>query len=672
MPQIGRPVLVQIVLMLALVATTVAGGYTAVERLRALNAHVFENTIWLASRLEVEHQDFVLAAQHARMAQDEERAARIAQMILNFDIYFSRVDTVVAFTRERALDRRAGEALAAGLREIMAYRNDMADLVDRAGDDVASLSELAVRAPAMAAAHRAIAVEILQTDVRITEQDRKRDERALQMLAGLFALLIVLLGSLVVILIGMNGSLGRHVARARAARDRLQGIINVAPAAILLTDAEGRVRELNNVAADLLGLTRETAIGRPLGDFLDPLKAFGAPEAAEEEQRRLKLRTGDGRRVPVEVASTPVAAIAPELDRLIALRDMSDYVRLEANLKRSQLEAHYGASERARFAADWNHRLRTPVQTILSVLDICAANAENANVKAGIASAHAAAREIMEGLGPNGPAAPGAETVPSAVDDCPPADPGAELPVVLRRMNILVVEDHPQNRALLCDLVGSLGHRPVPASSGEEAVALAGETGFDLVLMDIGLPGIDGVEATRQIRRNETGTHRATICAVSAHSRMLESPRLLTAGMDRVILKPLRRDALAQLIAGAAAPAAAPAQPSPELDTAVLDELVEQIGADRVVGLFDGLFLETQSAIDAARAWLEGGDAARARDEAHRTAGLAGLVGAQELLGALSSVESSADHDDRDTGAAAIAACVEALEATRAAWERFD
>ena len=96
-----------------------------------------------------------------------------------------------------------------------------------------------------------------------------------------------------------------------------------------------------------------------------------------------------------------------------------------------------------------------------------------------------------------------------------------------------------------------MGHRPLVASTAEEGLELLEERAFDLVLMDISLPGIDGIEATERIRAHTDPAIRSLpVIAMSAHVFDNEVAQHLQSGMDAFIGKPIAPDALAETIAG--------------------------------------------------------------------------------------------------------------------------
>ena len=137
-----------------------------------------------------------------------------------------------------------------------------------------------------------------------------------------------------------------------------------------------------------------------------------------------------------------------------------------------------------------------------------------------------------------------------------PAPP--EAPASRPGLTILVAEDNAVNQRLAARLLEKHGHTAVVAGDGREAVAAAEATRFDLILMDVQMPEMDGYEATAAIRAREaqTGTH-TPIIAMTAHAMKGDRERCLDAGMDGYITKPLQ---LSELLAAIDEFAPAPAE----------------------------------------------------------------------------------------------------------------
>ena len=112
---------------------------------------------------------------------------------------------------------------------------------------------------------------------------------------------------------------------------------------------------------------------------------------------------------------------------------------------------------------------------------------------------------------------------------------------------VLAVDDHEANRMLVTELLRAQGIEPVVAASGKEALELCQQRSFDLIFMDIQMPGMDGIEATRQIRQHETG-RRTPIVALTAHAGSEEKARLLSAGLDDYLSKPVTETQLSHMI----------------------------------------------------------------------------------------------------------------------------
>jgi CheY-like chemotaxis protein len=103
---------------------------------------------------------------------------------------------------------------------------------------------------------------------------------------------------------------------------------------------------------------------------------------------------------------------------------------------------------------------------------------------------------------------------------------------------ILVVEDIPANRALASKLLGGAGHEVLAVESAEAALALASERKPALILMDLGLPDMDGWQALERLRANE-GTAHVRVIAFTAHAMIGDRDRVIEAGFDGYISKPI-------------------------------------------------------------------------------------------------------------------------------------
>lgn len=112
---------------------------------------------------------------------------------------------------------------------------------------------------------------------------------------------------------------------------------------------------------------------------------------------------------------------------------------------------------------------------------------------------------------------------------------------------VLIVEDNPINQKVLGMQVAKVGLEYDSASDGQEAVDKCLKTEYAYVLMDIFMPGMDGPDATRLIRKNEEGKeHHARIIAISANESKESEKMCLDSGMDEYLVKPFSLDALKQ------------------------------------------------------------------------------------------------------------------------------
>ena len=115
------------------------------------------------------------------------------------------------------------------------------------------------------------------------------------------------------------------------------------------------------------------------------------------------------------------------------------------------------------------------------------------------------------------------------------------------RPTVLVVEDFEDNRFMMRRLLEMSGYRVVEAVNGKQAVDMAGVEHPDIILMDLSLPMLDGLAATRRIRE-QNGLTRVPIVAVSAHDSADFHAEALAAGCNEYVTKPIDFDQLVSLL----------------------------------------------------------------------------------------------------------------------------
>jgi CheY-like chemotaxis protein len=117
-------------------------------------------------------------------------------------------------------------------------------------------------------------------------------------------------------------------------------------------------------------------------------------------------------------------------------------------------------------------------------------------------------------------------------------------------LRVLVAEDNPVNQKLVVSLLRKLGHETTVAGNGSEALSALERAAFDLVLMDVQMPEMDGLEATARIRARErvVGGH-LPIVALTAHALKGDRERCLEAGMDDYVSKPIKPEELKRALA---------------------------------------------------------------------------------------------------------------------------
>ncbi|MBN2873981.1 MAG: response regulator, partial [Spirochaetales bacterium] len=231
-------------------------------------------------------------------------------------------------------------------------------------------------------------------------------------------------------------------------------------------------------------------------------------------------------------------------------------------------------------------------------------------------------------------------------------------------LSVLLAEDHIVNQELFATLLHKLGCEVTVADDGEEALKLGSTGSYDVVLMDINMPKMNGYDATRALR--ERGFTKPII-AVTASALKGERDACIEVGMNDVLVKPFKKADLAATLGFWARKASMAAQPviavAPEPDESTqeqkvldFDGLVETFlgNRDKVVELLGRFSAKTRSQLADMEAAAAAADAKTLREIAHSIKGAAWSLTAKALGDAAMGIEEAASEGDAMTAAALI------------------
>lgn len=253
-------------------------------------------------------------------------------------------------------------------------------------------------------------------------------------------------------------------------------------------------------------------------------------------------------------------------------------------------------------------------------------------------------------------------------------------------ITILVVEDHELNRRLIGKMLDSIGYTPDYAVDGLEAVSMAKNKKYSLILMDISMPNLDGVQATRAIRTGNSASAFSRITAITANALIEERSRFMQAGMDSVLAKPVSQDQLKNEVRmltmkhldgrpqlgqnnhSSADTLDANTMPAPDttladtkeasrepiqIDLAVLEMLTDLMDHAELRQKIDTCFDEVNQALAAVRAMESASDKPAIAQQVHKSAGVAAMIGTPHLHRNLCELEDALrSKTDVDTAAA--------------------
>ncbi|PSJ63564.1 hybrid sensor histidine kinase/response regulator [Pseudaminobacter soli (ex Li et al. 2025)] len=210
---------------------------------------------------------------------------------------------------------------------------------------------------------------------------------------------------------------------------------------------------------------------------------------------------------------------------------------------------------------------------------------------------------------------------------------------IRKSLSILVVDDDENNRFVLSGLLDVMGHRVEQAMDGVQALALLAERPVDVVLADLEMPGLNGMELVRHVRAQRGEVATVPIVAVTANVAAGVVERCIEAGMDGYLSKPIMPEDLQRTIDAVCAgrPLVQPAPQAQKVD--FLASLQQELGAETVDRLVGQALAAVESGAAEIKASAQRGDREAVCFAAHRLAGSAGLAGLTALGAAAAKLE---------------------------------
>jgi two-component system sensor histidine kinase RpfC len=258
-------------------------------------------------------------------------------------------------------------------------------------------------------------------------------------------------------------------------------------------------------------------------------------------------------------------------------------------------------------------------------------------------------------------------------------EPGSmDLPVASRPLSILVVDDNATNRLVISKILERGGHAARCAQDGEEALNVLEAERFDLVIMDINMPVMTGIEAANLFRFTEPQGTRIPIIALTADATPEIIAETRAAGMDACLTKPVQPAVLLKAVDEHAGPSPvpAPAETVPAvggppdafasvIDESLLAELEQLGGREFVLNLVEEFFSDAERLITELRSAAAAGDSHRFRLEAHGLQSASANVGARIVHEICVSWRRISSADLATSGAGQVERLARALELTQ-------
>lgn len=266
--------------------------------------------------------------------------------------------------------------------------------------------------------------------------------------------------------------------------------------------------------------------------------------------------------------------------------------------------------------------VRNPLQGLIGALELLGEAADDVERRTWLDVARQCADELAAAL----------EVAPTAA--------------VGRSLDVLVVDDVETNRVLLATILGKARHRVATAADGRAGVEAARDGDYDVIIMDLVMPELDGLAAARAIRALPGTRGRVPIIGLSGNADPADRARSREAGIDEHLGKPVDRDVLLGCVARLVA-----REPLQVIDVRTLAQLRADLGEEHFLPLLADYRHEIARRLEAVGALDALADPARMMRDAHDLKSSAATVGAVALTEAAARLEDASRRRDADLSA---------------------
>ncbi|MDO9524499.1 MAG: ATP-binding protein [Gemmobacter sp.] len=328
-----------------------------------------DNLTWFVAQAEVEFLTLHNAV--LSLPSDPDAAALdasgVEQATQAFDIFFSRIRFFDANVFQ--LDEVESSEMIEQLLLLQVRTLDLAEVIDSNTDNPANLRKMTL--PLLVELRpllRRFALDSLHLFNERTAARRIENTQTLSRFSTMAVILLALLSAIVVIVADLYRDLRTHTRAIDRITASLRSIISAAPQAIVVTDANGIIRDFNHAAEDIFSLSAQQAIGQDIISTILPGGVEALPTLGSSAVMTAH-RPGDGD-LPVEVTALRDQDSQGRPIHVIFLRDLRQQMAVETTLRRARDIAEQTAQARARFLAVMSHEMRTPLQSVLAALDL--------------------------------------------------------------------------------------------------------------------------------------------------------------------------------------------------------------------------------------------------------------------------------------------------------------